>query len=187
MALVTLSWFEAEEGHLPPWCLVCGEPAAIYRRETLAHYPAWIYVLLFVWIVPFVVSAILTGRRIRVLAPFCTAHKNYWFQRRLWLLGLLILPFLLVVGASLASGEVALLSLQVSAFVAVCWLVILTGIRQTMIRAQRITDEGVTLAGVSEGFASQVEKEREAVGKVWPGIKALASEAPASRGTSASG
>src|SRR6516165_7933208 len=83
MSQVILGRFEAEEGELPPVCLRCGAPAAVFKRWTLTCYPDWSYLLLLVTIWPFLLASPLLRQRMRVLVPFCVAHRRYWLKRRL--------------------------------------------------------------------------------------------------------
>jgi hypothetical protein len=168
---VTLSWFEAEEGHLPPLCLRCGKAARSYRPGTVNWIPAWLYLLLPAFIAPFIVGFLLFRKRVRILGPFCEKHRSYWAHKRmvlfafLFLLPVAALYLLFFSLAFLLVGPGAAFGISFVGFW--IWLVFFLRSRFRMTRAIHVTDEGVTLAGVAEEFVRQIEKERGAAARLW--------------------
>lgn len=167
MAEVKLGRLEAEEGELPPLCLRCGQPAVVYKRRKLAGQPAWTYPLLLFMIWPFLIVSLLVRRRIRVLAPLCSTHQYYWRRRRRIAIAatiiyalLMVLVFLLCLNADANSGPFG--SLWFVFWVAgVLLLLLVYLVRYHGICVTDITEESVTLTGISPIFVARLHAERQ--------------------------
>jgi hypothetical protein len=165
MADVTLGILEAEEGHLPPVCIRCGKPATVFRSIRLAWSPEWMHLLLVGTFVPFVVLALLSRKRMRLNAPFCDAHRNYWRNRRLMTTVAFVIPFSGLGMLFLAFGNAGLPSRLQSPFVwawglSVAWLLLFTGLRLITLRASRIDEDSIELVGAASEFVERLAAER---------------------------
>src|SRR5690242_4942118 len=108
MAEVRLGRLEAEEGELPPLCLRCGAPATMYNSRRLAWQPGWVVVLFALTFWPLLLMSLLIRKRMRLRAPFCDAHGNYW--RRRFLIAAIVyggLAGLVIAGLSLLAAAQA--------------------------------------------------------------------------------
>jgi len=166
MAQVTLGRLEAEEGALPPVCLCCGKPAALYRVHRFGWQPVYSYLALLLTIWPFLFLTLLTRRRMRVLAPWCPAHRRYGGVRRMVLPPVLaILTAVLVLTTAWAAaatgrplgGMQQLVASWTGGFLLLSVLLIA---RLRTVRAVEITTESITLTGVAEAFAAQLQLEK---------------------------
>jgi len=165
MAEVTLGILEAEEGLLPPVCIRCGRPAAVYRPVRLAWSPEWVHLLLIATFVPFVILALLSRKRTQLNAPFCDTHRNYWRNRRILTTIAFMIPFLGFLALVLAFGRNGLPSRLQSPFVlawglSILWLLLFTGLRLITLRASRIGDQSMELIGAAPEFVQRLAAER---------------------------
>jgi hypothetical protein len=172
MADVRLGRYEAEEGELPPCCVNCGAPATLFKPRSFTWSPLWIKIA-GAWIVAFIHS-----RRMRMLVPLCEKHRDYWWQHlfvlaeRLLILAILVLADLHVLERPVEAADgiqpyppglvpgtfVVALAINVAV-----WLLALRLLRVHTIFAREITDDDITLTGVSDTFAAQLQAERESV------------------------
>jgi len=83
MARVHLGRLEAEQGELPPLCLRCGALAVVYKARRLAWQPVWTIILFGVTLWPLLVVSLIIRKRMSVLVPFCSVHRNHWLWRGL--------------------------------------------------------------------------------------------------------
>jgi len=162
MPQVRLGRFEAEEGELPPVCLRCGAPAAVFKRWTLTCYPDWSYLLLLVTIWPFLLASPLLRQRMRVLVPFCMAHRGYWLRRRLlfWVSLAVMAAVMIVILPILADGSLGAVWLLFW-IVGIIWLAGIFVVRVDALYAMEMTDDSITLNGVSAIFVHQLRAEKE--------------------------
>jgi hypothetical protein len=166
MAQVTLGRLEAEEGALPPVCLCCGKPAALYRVHRFGWQPFYSFLGLLLTIWPFLFLMLMTRRRMRVRAPWCLAHRRYGSLRRIALAGVLaILTAGLVVGtvwvAAITRGRMEGMQQLVASWIGGFLLLSVVLIaRFKTVRPVEITAESITLTGVAEAFAAQLRLEK---------------------------
>jgi hypothetical protein len=165
MADVILGILEAEEGHVPPLCIRCGKPATVFRSVRLAWSPDWMHLLLVGTFVPFVIITLLSRKRMRVNAPFCDAHRNYWRNRRLMSTAAFLIPLLGLAVLFLAFDNSGLPPRLQSPFVlawglSVAWLLLFTGLRVITLRASRIDEESIELSGAAPEFVERLAAER---------------------------
>ena len=166
MAQVRLGRLEAEEGELPPLCLRCGKPASLYRARYFGWQPGYTYLTVFLTILPFFLITLLTRRRMRVLAPWCPAHRRYGLLRMVLFASMLsFLVCLLVLGTAWLTAQIRHQDPAAGVLLA-CWIAgpLCLGavliVRINALRANEITEESITLQGVAEAFAARWQAER---------------------------
>lgn len=160
MSAVRLRRREAERGHLPRVCVCCGEPATTTVTRKFAWHPFWVWLLLPVGLLPLIIVAIMTTKRMTVQIPFCESHEDHWswrerVHRRFF--GVLVLMLVGSVGVVVAAPRQGDLCAVIGIGCAVVFLTwILTGlILQRMgIQVDEITDGAITLSKVSPEFVS---------------------------------
>src|SRR5262245_40258178 len=167
MAEVRLGRLEAEEGELPPLCLRCGAPATMYNARRLAWQPGWVVVLFALTFWPLLVMSLLIRKRMRLLAPFCHAHRNYWRRRFLiaatvygGLAGFVMAGFMLLVVAQ-ADGRTVVNPLLPFWFIGLYFLAAIFLVQLGSIRATEITDDSIALTGVAAEFVNHFRKEKQ--------------------------
>jgi hypothetical protein len=170
MSQVLLDRDEVDD--LPRVCMRCGQPSAVVRVRTFSWTPSWVALLLLAGLLPYIIVALILTKRMRVEVPLCAAHKGHWFWRAV-----------LIWGSMLVLGALAILGIAIQAVLAdqgggrgdetfayVCWgsiglllvwIVIVAVAQQTAIRPVEITDDTITLTGVSPDFRHAL-KELEA-------------------------
>jgi hypothetical protein len=168
MAQIRLGRYEAEEGELPPLCLRCGAPATLFKAKLLSWQPPWTYIVFGLTFWPLLALTAILRKRMRLLAPFCAAHRNHWQRRRLlsWsvISGLLIL-FLLGI---LLAIRLELENIRVPSPFLLFWVAgmaitfAIELLRAGSIRPIEISDEAMTLTNVAEAFVAQWRLERAA-------------------------
>ena len=164
MANVRLSIREAERGPLPEVCMKCGQPSELSVTKKLSWHPSWVYLLLFLGLLPLIIVALIMTKRATLVAPMCAAHKGHWWKRSAGiLLGLLGLICVVVTLASVLPSNRGMsdTKLAIIAFTIVIGLVVWIGsiivMNMTMIRATEITERDVTLQGVSDEFVKRID------------------------------
>ncbi len=160
--MATVRLFRDEVDDLAPVCMRCGAPSTAIRAKTFQWHPSWIALLLLAGLLPYVVVALVLTKRMRVEAPLCDAHKNHWLWRNVIVFGSLLL-----LGAAFVGGLIVLSALADQrggqddpfgyfcvgmAVLGVVWLIVAVVAQQTAIRTTEITDDTITLAGVSPDF-----------------------------------
>jgi hypothetical protein len=167
MAHVSIGVLEAQEGHFPPTCIRCGRPATVYKSARLTWRPELVHLLLIGTFLPFVIFALLSRKRMRIKAPFCEVHRNYWLNRRILRLIAFMAPPLVVGAVLLLSGTSELPERLQTPWgllwiISVAWLVLFAAVRFTGIRPTRIDDESMDLSGASPEFVERLTTERVA-------------------------
>src|SRR4051794_36566346 len=102
MPSVRLDRYEAENGEMPQVCMRCGEPATTVTARTFSWYPSWVMILFFCGLLPYILVAWLTTKRMLVRLPLCDQHENHWRWRSQVTWGGLALLVLLGVAAVVA-------------------------------------------------------------------------------------
>jgi hypothetical protein len=159
MAQIRLHVYQAD-GYLPAVCMCCGRPATTTTTKRMSWHPAWVGGL----------AAMIMTKYATVQAPFCDEHKGHWFKRALLLWGSLLLFGVIAVGALVVgvnlerrASEMVLPIVGVGCGVLlVAWIIIAIVCQYTAIRTTEITDEEVSLTGVSEEFVEAVAEEERA-------------------------
>ncbi|HEV3143026.1 MAG TPA: hypothetical protein VGZ47_03985 [Gemmataceae bacterium] len=158
MARVRIHLADARGEGLPPVCMCCGAPAALYKRQQFIWAPFWSYLLgplgyRFYW-------------RARMDGPLCAAHRYHWTWR--WAVPLC----LLVIGIATAAGCYIYLDITRGQPVAhawrgwICgcgavafavWFIFFQILRRTGVHPVRIDASSITFAGVADAFAEAME------------------------------
>jgi hypothetical protein len=165
MAQVTLGRLEAEQGELPALCLRCGRPASLYRARWFGWQPGYSYLCLLLSLWLFLFVSLLVHRRMRVLAPWCLAHRYYGFRRTVvfdFALGLLAALMILVVGWAIAisRGRSEGMLFLTGWIPGLLLLAMLLLARIDALRSTEITPDSITLTGVAEAFVAQWQAEK---------------------------
>ena len=168
MAAVTLYLDRLREKDLPDCCMRCNAPVAVHKSRNFSWHPPWVGVLILAGLLPYVVVAMILTKRARVPIPFCSRHSNHWTWRALvtWL-GLLVvlgLGFTSVIfineiergGRNNLAGLVCLGSIVLG----LIWLITAAVLQSTAIRPEKIDDDEIKLAGVSQDFADALKEHR---------------------------
>jgi hypothetical protein len=164
MASVRLTRGEAR-GRLPSVCIVCGQTATGFKSKQMSWHPSWVYILLLLGLLPFIIVALCVQKRMRVEAPFCARHQNHWLSRTLIIVFSLVAIIIVGVGASmLMAGQRAGPNDATGAIcfgviaLGIAWLVLVAVLSMTAVRAEEITENSITLAGVSDEFVNALEE-----------------------------
>jgi hypothetical protein len=174
MATVKLRDPDRSGDDLPDLCMKCGAPAMVYKAKTFSWHPSWVYVLLFVGLLPFVIVALIMTWRRTVRVPLCDAHRNHWLGRSLVIFGLFFgllalgfAAFLLSVQEGPRGGRQDFTGWVCLGWLVglIAWLVVTAVLSQTAIRATEITDRSITLAGVSRAFADAYDEDRREISR----------------------
>ncbi len=158
MAQIWLHLDQAD-GYLPAVCMCCGEPATVTQTKRVKWHPPW---------APGIMALAMT-RYATLQAPFCDKHKGHWFKWSMVLWGSFFL-FLLLGGGSLiialnlprAMDTALLIACIGSGLLGIIWLGILIMCMSYSIRTAEITDEEISLVGVSKKFVEAVAEEERA-------------------------
>jgi hypothetical protein len=174
VAQIRLDREEVGKEQLPGACMRCGQPAVVYKSKNFAWHPPWVAVLILAGLLPYAIVAIVLTKRMTVYAPFCEAHKNHWLVRILGALGGLLLVGALGIGMIVLMANTddpagrrdnVLQSIKAVGCIGtlvllVVWLIGLVVMQMTAIRPTEITDDTITLTGVSETFIDAVDADR---------------------------
>jgi hypothetical protein len=174
MAQIRLGRYETEEDALPGICMRCGAPAVRTRRTRFSWFPGWVWALLPMGLLPFVIVANVLMKNMTVPVPLCGAHKRHFLWRPLITGGGFFLIVLLVFGGLIAAAAIsdylgyrnnggALFGVACPAGIValLAWLVAAIVLWLIPIRPTEITDNAITLTGVSPAFVEALETERE--------------------------
>jgi hypothetical protein len=145
----------------------CGAPSEFVKRKTFSWVPGWTYVLLLAGLLPCViVQAILTKRK-RVCAPLCRAHTGHWAWRTAFVIGGLCAVIVGGIAAAILAESLSPRLRQQGvggilcagcAVLALIWLIAAAVIQSGAIRPAEITDDDITLIGVSREFADAYQE-----------------------------
>ncbi|MBV9125824.1 MAG: hypothetical protein JO112_20935 [Planctomycetes bacterium] len=178
---VRLGRREMEKGDLPPVCLRCGAPTDYYQRRTF-HYlsPGLENVFALLGGVPAVLIASLAGgtHNLKARVPLCGTHRFIWRLRNLLYYGgpfvLLFLFAGFMVAMSLENappghpgqkaGEPSPVSMGFGCVLlplALLWAVYFLYYRNSFIRVVKMTENSITLRGLSRIFIEELEEQDE--------------------------
>ncbi len=158
MAQVRISIAAAHDEGLPPICMCCGAPAALYKRHQFWWHSRWS-----------VLSGLLGSWsywRATMEAPLCSAHRYHWTWR--WVLPLCLFPLPIAAAGALAlflaitfGNDVAQASQGWTyglGFTGVfVWFVFFQILRHTGVHPIRMDKDSITFTGVADAFAEAVE------------------------------
>jgi hypothetical protein len=151
----------------------CDLEAAVFKDKNFSWFPPWIGVMLLVaWPVYLILVLVMT-KRMAVSVPLCEAHKHHWLVRMVVaLVGLGLLLVLLVFNIAITSmlsdarnDELTSILLPVLwiglVVLLLAWLITIIIMQNSAIRPNEITDDTITLTGVSDAFVDAVEDARD--------------------------
>jgi ACR3 family arsenite efflux pump ArsB len=154
---------EAQDGDLPPVCIRCGRKAAVWKKKRFTTSSGVAFLLGG----PLVAG--MTTRTIGAKLPFCRKHKNHWRTLNIVLLcGLIYIP-LVGLGIYLAKQgyqvnqtveRIGGIVLGAACFSFVLWLIAILTLNSTTVRAVKVTNDDLTLQGVSDEFVKAMAKKR---------------------------
>ena len=126
--------------------------------------PPWVFILLFAGLLPLLIVAMITTKKMRMHAPFCDEHKGHWSSRTKWSwlgFGLVFLAGVatIMVSASGLDSNNTLFGLACAGTIGlgVVWLIAAAILGNTGIRPTEITDRSITLTNVSPEFVRAME------------------------------
>lgn len=153
MAEFRVSRYVAQDGQLPMICMRCGAPAIAYRKKGMTYRPGWVLLLILLGLLPFLIVALITEKRCRLMAPLCEQHEGHWRVRRLWLWGIFLSAVVIGVGGLVTRNDSIMgMACFASAIIGLGWLITAAVLHETSIHSTEITDAGMTLVGVSQRF-----------------------------------
>jgi hypothetical protein len=162
MASVRLGRYEVEDYDLPRVCMRCGERAVTYKQHRFRWFPAWLIVTFPLGILPYIILTEVMTKRMAVRVPYCEKHQKrpWWpilvYAAILIALVVLTLGLMVLLHRSVAGGFICL-----GGFVAFfVWCMAAAVIGTPGIRPTEITDNGITLKGVSDEFIQALEADR---------------------------
>jgi hypothetical protein len=161
MPSVRLRYYEVEDRLLPPVCMKCGEPAALFVPKTFSSQEDAAFSLF--------------GQRMKVHVPLCERHKNHWQVRSLagWIgfgvvaffgvasLGLMILLDYFSSHPQRNLNPVGGLACAGTVILGLAWLITIMVMQNSAIRATSISDRSITLTRVCHEFMDALEYQRE--------------------------
>ncbi len=172
MASIRLGRYETEEYGLPPVCAKCGAKAAVAPPKRFRWAPSWLPVLIILGgiglILFLILSAVLTKRR-TVPLPLCEEHRNYWRNRAVFMYGGLVATILVAILAVTAgvmlddkgvTEDAALFGGLGAAGLFLVWLISAAIVQAVGIRPNEITDNAISLTGLSQDFVEAVREDR---------------------------
>jgi hypothetical protein len=163
MATIRLRKYELRKYGLPPVCLRCGAPTGEPRHRTFSWSPPWVAILIICGLLPYLIVALILTKKMRMPVPLCRKHRWHWTGRHLIILGSLLALIPLVILAVVFTNPAEQGAVAVIGFAGglLLWIILTVILLLTIIRPTEITDESITLAGLSEKFVDAVEEERE--------------------------
>jgi hypothetical protein len=155
VAKILLRRHEVEERALPYVCLRCGRPANLWKTKN------------FILAAPYGAAAV--GKLSRIEVPLCSRHRRHWLWRALFgvLGGLVVASFLIGLAgvAEPQSVSPAWRDALIPFFGVGCvglplWLPVMLILHFTSVRPTKVTEDDITLAGVSRDFVEKLKEFR---------------------------
>jgi rhomboid protease GluP len=175
MAKAILDLTRTETGQLPMVCMRCGQPATSTETKvfTKNSFPSFRQAARPVYsVLPFGGGEFL---QVTVQGHFCDKHKNYWARcyRAVWmsLAGCVVFGLALVILLPFLAGQHPILNGLMcggAVVIGLGWLVFLGVMESTTIRPKKMTENTVTLVGVSDDFISAYQGSVSAAGEGLP-------------------
>lgn len=154
MAEVRLGRYELERKAIPALCMRCGAPA----QQSVSH--------TFSWRRDELISIGNPAKKMTVEVPLCDRHQSLWSRRVAFnlfmlvlLIGIVVLFFLLsrvVDSKDATAGGVCFGSF----ILIVVWLVVNMAFDATLIKPTEISENAISLKGVSEEFVAELDRMR---------------------------
>ncbi len=152
--------------------MCCGKHATQKKRLRFTSHPLWVYILLPMGWLPYAIVAALLTERVRCYTHFCDRHRRYWLRRTLisWAcfaglvvfsLGSLVLTVLLREHISEATQRlIAGWLCPVTIALGLLWLMSIPIMQVVGIHPADVTEDSLTLKGISQDFAEAVREYR---------------------------
>jgi hypothetical protein len=163
VATVRLKGREVKKQDLPFVCMKCGREAAVWKTKTFDWESGKVATLRLLGPVP-------TGPKLmKAHLPMCQRHRHHWLGRALfaWVVGGLLLAGFGVMLAVASSGPKAGqmptwfgVVAGISCAGLPLWLIVMLVLLATAIRPTEISEDGITLKGVSPKFMESLEAHR---------------------------
>jgi hypothetical protein len=172
MATIRLGRYEVEKYPLPALCAKCGAEAVGAPRKRFSWSPPWLPVLILLGalgLILYVILASVLTKRMTVPLPLCEQHRNYWRNRALFiwggLVGLILLAIpVITIGAVLDDKRITETSLLIAILSMVglflAWLIAAAVVQTSSIRTSEITENAITLTGLSPEFVAELREDR---------------------------
>lgn len=138
---------------LPPRCVKCGQPIATEPKvKRYSWHSLWLYLLLFLGLIPYLVVALAVRKHWKLAVPLCEAHRMQHRWRRWIGVSLLIatVPTLVVLVGLASSDEGVELSVLIGVGMMIAGLVFLS--RSHALLPNRIEDTHASFKGAGEDF-----------------------------------
>jgi hypothetical protein len=156
MATLKIWKSDIVDGRLPPVCVVCGVAAEHTKVVNFSWTPGWVSLLWLCGLLPAILGNLLTTRKMTVPLPVCGRHQGHWSARQAIIWGGIALAIGIgclgayvesswdkTLGDNILMGAVCLPGLM---FFAIFF------VSDSGVRADRITDQTITLKGVCDKF-----------------------------------
>lgn len=170
MADIRLDYTEAEEGRLPHVCMKCGVETTEDEEvtKTFNWKPGWINITILVALLVYIILAAVMTKRMTVIVPMCRAHKGHWMKRQLLIWGGFLGWLAFFIGSIAVASSMEergpddyfIIAMLISAGLFVLWLIVAVVATNTGIRPTEITDDEITLTGLSDEFVAAVREMR---------------------------
>jgi hypothetical protein len=150
---------------LPPYCVQCGSPTQSEPiKETFRWHSPWIAVLVFFGLLPYLIVAAVTTKKMDFAISLCVAHQKRRTNLRNIGLALLALciPVGISIGRAVGGSEYGGCSLLVGLLVFIAALVLLLPMR-SVLRPVRIDDLGGRFEKASRVFLNLIPDTGQAV------------------------
>jgi hypothetical protein len=168
MAKVCIDFADLDDGELPYVCMKCSAPPTVYKTRIFAWMPPWAIVIIVLFPLPGIITALIVTKRRRVTAPLCELHERHW-SKRMWAgligFGVMLLPiaaFLVCLSLGKPAADLAPFLFMAALFTFVAWLIFMIVLQNGAIRASEITKRSITLQKVSVDFAEAYRQEHSA-------------------------
>lgn len=167
MATIRLTDRCSRPDDLPDVCMKCGRDTTGRVMKKFYFTPSWVWLTFLCGGLPvLVIIALIVTKSRRVSAPLCEEHKNHWSWRNWTIVGVLLVMVVGLISAIVIASEMRLgprtsgPEIVTGLFVVglLGWLIMTAILSQSAIRTTEITDDALTLTGVSKEFRAAVEK-----------------------------
>jgi len=173
MARVRIPLNRIKAAHMPPVCIVCGQPVDAHVPKTFTWRPSmlswgfWFCVffcqpaLLLILAVSF-----MNTRRATVECPMCERHRRYWAWRGFWTVAplLVITATVLVLGILVLTrrvpDDVVAYMFIGTAVLLLLWAAGAKVVQRSSLRVDEISRDDITLVGAHHAFADHLRTER---------------------------
>ena len=155
MATLLVHRDDVEDRALPFVCLRCGRPASLWKTKQ------------FFLAAPYGAAAV--GKLTRVEVPLCSRHRRHWLWRALFgVVGGVVVALFLVGLPAVAEPDTVppawrstlAIPLGLGCIGLPLWLPVMLVLHFTSVRPTTVTEDDITLAGVSPAFVRELKEYR---------------------------